>query len=105
MTMDFGINIGERVTEDARAYVITRESQQNEKRSPRADPQGTLTFKGLVRGRDPAKKEQLEQNEAKGNWEARVTEEMFQEAEMLISSSLSCSGGGFSPETGLLTRG
>lgn len=48
------------VTEDTCVYGITWESKQNKKRSPRADPQGTLTFKGLAQEDDPAKKEQLE---------------------------------------------
>ena len=63
------------VTEDTCVYGITWERKQNKKRSPRADPQGILTFKGLAQEDDPAKKEQLEQNEARGSLEAKVVGE------------------------------
>lgn len=49
-------------------YLIThRESKKNEERRPKADPQGTLTFKDLAGEENPAKKEQVEQNEAHGD--------------------------------------
>lgn len=48
-------------------YLIThRESKKKEERRPRADPQGTLTFKDLVGEENPAKKEQAEQNDLEG---------------------------------------
>lgn len=53
------------------------EQAESKKSSPRADPQGTLTFKGWAGEEDPAKKEQLEQNETRGNLKDKVVEETF----------------------------
>lgn len=69
--MDSGVCIRHMVTEDTSVYVITREKKQNKKRRPRADPQGALTFKCLAKEKNPAKREQLEQNEASDNWKPK----------------------------------
>lgn len=74
---DLGVSIRQMVTEDRRAYRISQESKQNQRSSPRADPQGTLTFKGWIEEDDPAKKEQLDQNETRGNLKDKVVEETF----------------------------